>query len=398
MSRHRDSEQPFGSDSFLDIVANIVGILIILIVIAGVRLRMSPRRLPPEARIPVLDQTTEESNDVPLMPLLASDPEPEPEPEPPVPTMGVAEVAEESTPERDRPEPEPPPLPPPPDVPEVQVRDDLRRQAADLEREIAALRQKVQQKQAAAERESRELLAAKASLAEAEESLKKSRASLQAEQKILAELKRDLQATVESVLALRRQIDETDVTPETEVIEHRVTPLGRVVNGQELHYLLQGNRVVPVPVDELARKLHSQIQRKKQTLVKLQQYEGTVGPIGGFEMRYRIEKVRLSLAEELKYGQSVVRMNVTRWSLLPVEGILFETAEEALRRGSKFYESLLQAGPLTTITLWVYPDSFGLSREIQAFAHRHGYEVAARPLPFGVPITGSPDGSKSVAQ
>ncbi|MFO0918379.1 MAG: hypothetical protein U0872_08700 [Planctomycetaceae bacterium] len=42
MSRRPRSESQFGSDSFLDVVANIVGILIILIVIAGLRVSQSP--------------------------------------------------------------------------------------------------------------------------------------------------------------------------------------------------------------------------------------------------------------------------------------------------------------------------------------------------------------------
>ena len=37
MSRRIREEQPFGSDSFLDVIANIVGILIILIVIVGMK-------------------------------------------------------------------------------------------------------------------------------------------------------------------------------------------------------------------------------------------------------------------------------------------------------------------------------------------------------------------------
>ena len=45
MSRRRDFEIVFGSDSFLDVIANIVGILIILIVIAGVKVGRMPVRL-----------------------------------------------------------------------------------------------------------------------------------------------------------------------------------------------------------------------------------------------------------------------------------------------------------------------------------------------------------------
>ncbi|MCA8999728.1 MAG: hypothetical protein KDA80_22215, partial [Planctomycetaceae bacterium] len=42
MARRTDHQPEFGSDSFLDIVANIVGILIILIVVAGVRVAQAP--------------------------------------------------------------------------------------------------------------------------------------------------------------------------------------------------------------------------------------------------------------------------------------------------------------------------------------------------------------------
>ena len=48
MSRRRPKgELQFGSDSFLDVVANIVGILIILIVIAGLRVSQTPVVIPP---------------------------------------------------------------------------------------------------------------------------------------------------------------------------------------------------------------------------------------------------------------------------------------------------------------------------------------------------------------
>src|SRR5580658_11025412 len=42
MAREKNDEMEFGSDSFLDVVANIVGILIILIVVAGIKAGASP--------------------------------------------------------------------------------------------------------------------------------------------------------------------------------------------------------------------------------------------------------------------------------------------------------------------------------------------------------------------
>ncbi|MBC8113521.1 MAG: hypothetical protein H7062_04030, partial [Candidatus Saccharimonas sp.] len=47
MSRRHDDEGEFSSNSFLDVICNVVGILIVLIVIAGVRTRPAARSSPP---------------------------------------------------------------------------------------------------------------------------------------------------------------------------------------------------------------------------------------------------------------------------------------------------------------------------------------------------------------
>ena len=49
----------------------------------------------------------------------------------------------------------------------------------------------------------------------------------------------------------------------------------------------------------------------------------------------------------------------------------------------------------TTVTIWVYPDSFDDFRTLKAELFKLGYLTAARPLPAGHPIGGSPDGSRS---
>ena len=72
--------------------------------------------------------------------------------------------------------------------------------------------------------------------------------------------------------------------------------------------------------------------------------------------------------------------------------------KQALTPGSLFYTALRSAPTDTTLTFWVYPDSFGSFRELQTFAHQHGFKVAARPLPDGMLIMGSPSGSKSLGQ
>ena len=91
-------------------------------------------------------------------------------------------------------------------------------------------------------------------------------------------------------------------------------------------------------------------------------------------------------------------MGLTHWQVHPQPGVIAETAAQALHAQSRFLEVLRTADLGSTLTFWVYPDSFALHRELQEFVHRQGFEVAARPLPEGVPIAGGPQGSRSVAQ
>ena len=386
MSR-RHAEQEFGSDSFLDIVANVVGILIILIVVAGVRVSRMP--VPRVSVEPTAAVQAAEPEALAPSPVLTVPP-------PPVEPLIDPFVVE-------------PPLPPPkpkivviekplPELAAPVAPQELVRQAESLRTAIARLdatRREVEQ----------QALARKAELSRAESEVDALRTTVdreagvrQHERQELAAGRRELEETLNQLRRLQQTLAEADVEPAPKTIRHRVTPIGRVVSGQELHFYLAGGRIAHVPIDELALRLKTQIHRQKELLAKMNRYEGTVDPLDGFRMQYVIERDRLSLAEELKFGQNVVRMQVTRWTLLPEPNLATESPEQALREGSEFYHSLLSAGPTATLTLWVYPDSFEAAGAVKEFAHRHSYEVAMRPLPFGVPISGSPDGSKSIAQ
>ena len=85
--------------------------------------------------------------------------------------------------------------------------------------------------------------------------------------------------------------------------------------------------------------------------------------------------------------------------LLPTDNTLGEPAGEALGEGSRFREVLAAYRPdETTVTIWVYEESFAEFRALKKALYRMGYATAGRPLPRNVPIGGSPDGTKSAAQ
>ncbi len=400
MSRQRGSDAEFGSDSFLDIVANVVGILIILIVVAGLRVSRAPVVLstgvaPAPAEEPA--ESSPSSTPAAAAPEeIASPAEPEvvhwpaePVASPPPPPRPAA-PPEPETIIVERPLPPLPPLEPPRELVEQAHR--LRQTILQLGAEQQSLDRKLQ---AAIE----QTAGVQSQLAAMQSAARTAEARAAAEQAELTAGERELEETIARLTKLKRQLEEeSQRKPEPQVLQHRITPIGKVVHGQELHFLLSRGRVSPVPVEELARRLAAQIERQKEMLAKLQTYEGEVEAVDGFRMKYVVQRSRLSLAEELRYGQHVIRMGVTQWTLIPEPDLPSESAAEALQRGSRFYQTLLSAGPNATLTLWVYPDSFETCQTLKEFAHRHGYEVAARPLPFGVMITGSPEGSRSIAQ
>ena len=127
--------------------------------------------------------------------------------------------------------------------------------------------------------------------------------------------------------------------------------------------------------------------------------EETLGPVNGYRLRYRVVQRHLvvqSAAGPLNQG-NVVQLD--RWELLPMAEDLGQPVEQALLPGSELHRALAGTRPgRTTITVWTYPDSFGAFRRLKKALFDAGFATAARPLPDGIRIGGSPRGSKSVAQ
>jgi hypothetical protein len=370
-----------GSDSFLDIVANIVGILIILIVVAGVRVSTAP--------VEVLDEIVAEAE--PSVEVELADEEPawpsafdfEP---------AVAEVPVPAPIEPAEPEPAEPPSPTEPSPELVRLVAELQDELAMLKTEIASRKAEIEEL-ASRERESnRRRDAISLDLETDAEVLDLKQRELGNVRAALDEARARHRAAQARVEAEERQ------RPPAREIRHKLTPVSRVVEGQEVHFHLAKGRVAHVPVQELTDRLKAQISRQKDWIAKFRKHQGVVGPVGGFTMMYVVERQQLSVVEELRHGSGVMRIGISEWQLHPDPDLPDETAAEALRPGSAFFRRLRMADPDATLTFWVYPDSFAVYRELQQFAHAEGFTVAARPLPFGVPIAGSPHGTRSAGQ
>lgn len=378
MSRRREFEIMFGSDSFLDVVANIVGILIILIVIAGVRISQSPAKAWTSAA-PGLG-----------LPAEVTSPEPEPPPvsEAWIPEPLIADATPVSEPDTAA-EPLPELVAPPTLVSRVQ----------ELEAEIAEITlesKKLGDALAASNRQQSDI---DLRLQTARGLLDERKSEMSVSQARDAQQKLDLELTRQAAARLLAQVTELEKkSPPVEKLEHRITPVSRTVTGRELHFRLDKNRVAEVPIDALVERLKEHIERRKDWIVKNKQHKGLVGPIGGFNLEYIIGVEMVSSLEELRSGMGGYRMTMRYWEIHPEDGLRGEPEDVALSQGSRFYQALVSAGQDTTLTFWVYPDSYPLYRKLQAFAHEQGFPIAARPLPNGVAISGSPNGTKSASQ
>jgi len=375
MSRRKVTELQFGSDSFLDVVCNLVGILIILIVVAGVRISKAPAsaflgpnlapkflsQLPPASLDSLREAADRISSTEELEPTIDASPQ-------------FTTSVEDDTPA-------------------------LRQQIAAVEREEqslgAQLHQSLEQLTAAHEQQvtiTEKVNRVRAALDVSETNLKNAQQSTAATSAEITTLK-------EQAAQLAVQLRTMQLEPEkAQRLEHRITPVGRTVTGEELHFRVERNRVAVIPLESLLKRLKEQIDRRKDWLAKAQQHEGQVGPIDGFSLKYVVVRDNLSVVDELRYGPGTYRISVAQWQLDLDRSALTETVEQALKPGSRFYQVLLEAKSESALTFWVYPDSFEAFARLKAFCHEQNFLVAGRPLPAGMPISGSPHGSHSSGQ
>jgi len=382
MSRRTpQGEAGFGSDSFLDIVANIVGILIILIVIAGVRMSQAPVTVADTEIVPPAQPVIIDAD------LAAFPPQLEPVP-PPAPVVVLPD------PEPEKIEPKEPKI-----IyqrPSPALLDELEKTEAELARLDRVMQERAS---GALELQSRkQTVSSQVQSMLSELNQKSSRLEQDYQQLLsLVDDTKETRKKLERVVAQARQVSEP--REQIKELKHRLTPVSQLVTDKEWHFLLSENRVSYVPINELLLDLKDEVKKRGSWLAKYREHHGKVGPIRGYTMNYIVERQPLSALDQLRTGGTGgFRVGVTKWDIDRSDDVMGEGQEMALQVQSDFSRALTEIGTGSTLTFWVYPDSFDLYRKLQKHAHSLGYQVAGRPLPFGVPIAGSPAGTRSAGQ
>jgi hypothetical protein len=351
--RRRAREIPFSFDSFLDIVANVVGIIIRLILIVWVGARSYSSLHPmikPVARAekpsPVIDEPSD-----PLKAELARH------------AYELAQAQERL-------------------LAELRRLQQVQEQETQIQGQLAALtshRQKLSEERVALDR-----------MAQTQESAKRSAALSSAELRKRTERLAQEIRTLEQLPPLKRTM-------------HYRTPVSRPVDSEELLFECRKGRVTFIDVTALLNEIRNGIEEKGKLLRTQWQVTDVAGPVGAFRLLYTLERERGLL--DAVSGQAVPESNggyrygLSEWQVEPVLPVRGELAEAALVEGSEFRQLVDRLDPQqTVVTFWVYPDSFELYRRLRDFLYDRDLVVAGRPLPEGVPIASSRRGSVSRGQ
>jgi hypothetical protein len=333
-----DADQMPGQDSFLDVITNMVGILILLVLVVGIRTQRSVHCGPD---VQAAEQLRSE-NEVRK-------------------AYSSALTTERNVREM------------------VQRVSSARHETAFREEERAWMSENI----AAAEKE-----------------ISDRRAQLSTSDQRDFDLRQKL-ATAQSTLddLTRQQVALMAREPNQEEIECQPTPVAKTVTGTEVHVLLSGDHVAVVPFDELLEQMKIDAQANVWRLKQQSELERTIGPINGFRLRYAFVKEGISGRSEAGTQMSGSVCRFSHCYVLPVANPAGEPADEALSAKSELFQQLQRYRPEgTTITIWTYPGNYERLRELKRTIREVGFQIAVRPLPAGMPMGASRHGSNSLSE
>jgi hypothetical protein len=177
------------------------------------------------------------------------------------------------------------------------------------------------------------------------------------------------------------------------------SPVARPPDGEEFHFELHRGRISFIDLNRLMERVKADARTQVRFAPVGRAITGEVGPAGAFSMRYVIGFDRSDSFSEYVPSRGGSLPHLQGWRLIAVSERRGESYEVTRHPASEYARAVNRLNPgRDAITMWVYPDSFPLYRRLRDELNSQGFLVAGRPLPDGVPIQGSPGGSKSAGQ
>ena len=351
--RRTQREIPFSFDSFLDVVANVVGIILRLILVAWVGARSyhpTPGATPAPA--PLVQEETADAAEPPLPPDPLADQLAQ--------GRRVLTTAKDQLLDQTR---------------LVELAKEQRTRAAQELSDAAAKVQTLQTERTAAE-------------------------GATGSEKDGKPVELSLPEIDHRIQLVNADIDALQKLPSAKHSLHYQTPVSQTLQSEELFFECQSGRVTVIDVGAMLEQLHHDRGDKTKALATQWEVAGETDPVGAFRMHYVLERERGPADgpggpplpdAQFSYGAS--------WTVEPINGQRGEPEEAALAAASDFRRVVDALDPKTTaVTFWVYPDSFPLYRRLRDYLHDRDFVVAGRPLPEGMPIGSSRHGTASRGQ
>ena len=342
-----------GSDSFLDVIANLVGVLIILVVATALRVKNAP--------------DADVSSDGPVAETLPADP-----------PITVYFAADAPLPPIHTPEPEP---------------------DAALIAEVARLTETVRSVPAAtdlATLRKRVIAAERAAESVAQPPLFAATLDLSTHEQTAAALRSAIAETAAETDAIGQRLSAIALAEdEPQSLVHEIRPITRQVTAsdRELVVVLREDHVAVVPLHELSKRAVNSISSRMRGGMRVNPMTGTVGPLDGFVASYIVRRGGSSPIDDLISGGSGLDVTIF---FDPTADAVWLPIRDALAGSTPVSQQIAQPG--TVVTAFVYDDSFAASRLLTEFAQQIGRRLALRPIRGDLPVSASTSGTRSMVQ
>jgi hypothetical protein len=350
-------QEESAQDSFLDVIANLVGVIIILVMLVGAK-----------ATRDVMRESKSTDGDVAA---IESTPLPEIETELVV-DPGVARQF-----------------------------DDAKEAAIKARQEVEAIATRlVRMKQESAELDAeRVTLAMHRSIVE--EDMAKRRAKLGEDKQKEFDVQRKIALSqIELDKLMQEQLGLLDGPETVEELESVPTPLAREDDSDAIHLRLKNGLVSIVPFKELIAEVESHGQDIGRRLQASEEVVETFGPINGYRLRFQIARFDDPAALGGPRAGQMTRQTIDyAFEILPTSETIGQDVEQALVPGGSVHRYLTSnKRQSNVIVVWLYTDSFDDFRLLKKSLWEMGFSVATKPLPLGTNIAASPHGTKAAAQ
>lgn len=199
---------------------------------------------------------------------------------------------------------------------------------------------------------------------------------------------------------LLKQIRALTAAPSQKQVLRYHTPVSRAVHADEMFFECRHGRVTYIDLPAFMLDVRSRLEDDAEALKNQWSVTHTTAPVGAFRMRYVVEREKGAFDGLASVPtSSQFRFGLCEYVLEPIAAERGESMEAALKEQSDFRRLVDRLdAQITVVTFWIYPDSFELFRRLRDHLYEREIEVAGRPLIDGADIAASRNGTASRGQ